>query len=360
MLRAFTIQNFKCFHDITVAPLAQVNLVVGRNNVGKTSFLEALFLHAGYFNVDLATRISAIRGVTRFKMTPEGIWGWLFRNRQLETTILLKGMGESGEETTLALSLARTSRKEVSADTDELGRVAAKQETTTSPEGMRALLYQYDSNGDKRPPLRGFIDPQGKIVNQADPGHDVAAHYLGSRSRYNEEDAQFFGQLVQKKQKQKVLDVVQRLGPDMGPAISDIGVTPDGFFLSVDLPELPELLPVPYAGEGLAKFTSFVVRILTLERGLVLVDEIENGFHHTAMLKVWESIGALLREHPAIQMVATTHSYECLKAAHEAFEGADEDAFRVFRFERRQDEINAKAIDRRSREILFESGMEIR
>ena len=44
MYTSFTIENFRCFENLTVGPLARVNLIAGQNNVGKTALLEALWL----------------------------------------------------------------------------------------------------------------------------------------------------------------------------------------------------------------------------------------------------------------------------------------------------------------------------
>ncbi len=44
MLRDVTIKNYRCFEDFTIDGLSQVNLIVGSNQVGKTSLLEAIYL----------------------------------------------------------------------------------------------------------------------------------------------------------------------------------------------------------------------------------------------------------------------------------------------------------------------------
>ena len=44
MLRDLTIQNYRCFRDFQIDGLAPVNLIVGMNNSGKTSLLEAIYL----------------------------------------------------------------------------------------------------------------------------------------------------------------------------------------------------------------------------------------------------------------------------------------------------------------------------
>ena len=44
MLRDLTIKNYRAFKDFSIDGLARVNLIVGKNNAGKTSFLEAVYL----------------------------------------------------------------------------------------------------------------------------------------------------------------------------------------------------------------------------------------------------------------------------------------------------------------------------
>ena len=42
MLTSLEIENFKCFRQLKIEPLAKVNLFVGTSNSGKTSVLEAV------------------------------------------------------------------------------------------------------------------------------------------------------------------------------------------------------------------------------------------------------------------------------------------------------------------------------
>lgn len=46
MLPSLYIQGFRCFRELTVERLGRVNLIVGKNNVGKTTLLDALRIHA--------------------------------------------------------------------------------------------------------------------------------------------------------------------------------------------------------------------------------------------------------------------------------------------------------------------------
>ena len=45
MFQSFTVKNYRCFTDLTIEPCARINLIAGKNNVGKTALLEALAIH---------------------------------------------------------------------------------------------------------------------------------------------------------------------------------------------------------------------------------------------------------------------------------------------------------------------------
>ena len=69
MYTSFSIKNFRCFENMTIEPLARVNLICGENNTGKTALLEALWLHSGpnapeidYKDVKLMQRFLSERG----------------------------------------------------------------------------------------------------------------------------------------------------------------------------------------------------------------------------------------------------------------------------------------------------------
>ncbi len=55
---------------------------------------------------------------------------------------------------------------------------------------------------------------------------------------------------------------------------------------------LGRLLPVRLMGDGMSRIFSIALAIASAPGGIVLVDEIENGIHHSVMEKVWKAIGA--------------------------------------------------------------------
>ena len=84
---------------------------------------------------------------------------------------------------------------------------------------------------------------------------------------------------------------------------------------------LPELVPLQVMGEGMTRIARAILAISVAPKGIVLIDEIENGLHHSILPKVWEAIEKAARQFDT-QIFATTHSFECMEAAHHALDAA--------------------------------------
>jgi AAA15 family ATPase/GTPase len=112
-------------------------------------------------------------------------------------------------------------------------------------------------------------------------------------------------------------------------------------------------------GEGMARLASLVLAIGNAQGGVVLVDEIENGLHHSILPQVWQAIDKVSRQF-ATQVFATTHSLECITAAHQAFSESEHYAFRLHRLERVQDTIRAITYDQEALAAAIDTGLEVR
>ena len=77
---------------------------------------------------------------------------------------------------------------------------------------------------------------------------------------------------------------------------------------------LNELLPLSQMGEGLTRVARLILAVAEARDSLVLVDEFENGIHYSLLEHVWSAVDEAARAYGA-QVFATTHSYECLRAA---------------------------------------------
>jgi AAA15 family ATPase/GTPase len=109
----------------------------------------------------------------------------------------------------------------------------------------------------------------------------------------------------------------------------------------------------------MVRILSIVLEIVRASHGVVLIDEIENGLHHSVMVNVWEAIAFAARQ-SNVQLFATTHSWELIQAAHQAFETSELYDFRLHRLDRINGEIRAVTFDQETLATAVEMNLEVR
>ena len=82
--------------------------------------------------------------------------------------------------------------------------------------------------------------------------------------------------------------------------------------------------PLADSGGGAIRLLRLYLSFFAARKGLVLVDEVENGIHYSVMTTLWDRARRWMHEWD-VQFVASTHSAECIDAAMEAFADKPED-----------------------------------
>lgn len=375
MFRSFTAKRFRGIPDLTIGtaatPLARVNLIGGRNNVGKTAMLEAIFLHLGPDNPSLSLVVNAIRGLERFSLDAAEMWGWLFQNAVTESPIELTSVDEFGIQRKLQMTFVDSKAiaalvpsthsngtASVSAiaqpTTYTLTNVPGASLSTALVSSELQLAYMY---GDRQQVIsKAQITSVGTKIERSSIEHGRLGIFLGSRARSLTEDAERFSKLEQVGAETPVLNALKVLDSRINRlALSVIGGTS---IIHCDI-SIGRLIPVMYLGEGAARLLSIVLAIGTARDGVVLIDEIENGFHYSILKEVWNVIAHAARENN-VQVFATTHSWECIDAAHQAFGQGENYDFALHRLDRIDGEIRAITYDREALSAATKHVLEVR
>jgi len=202
-----------------------------------------------------------------------------------------------------------------------------------------------------------ILDAKGIRSAPIPPPPPFPAIFLPARGRIpRAEDASRFGKLELIGQQDLVLKALQVIEPRLRRlAVVVVGEVP---VIHGDI-GLGRLMPLPLMGEGMARLTSLVLAIANTPKGVVLVDEIENGLHHSVLPKVWRAVGETARAFNT-QVFATTHSFECIVAAHRAFSEGEGYDFRLHRLEQVDDFIRVVTYDQETVDAAIEMGLEVR
>ena len=156
--------------------------------------------------------------------------------------------------------------------------------------------------------------------------------FLSSRAGSTNEDAMRLGNLRKRRQGGLLVEALKIVEPRL-QSLEDNSASGSPMIWG-DI-GLEELVPLPVMGEGMTRIARLVLAISSAKNGVILVDEIENGIHHSVMEKAWQAVYAVAQKFNT-QIIATTHSYECLEAAKKSLSAED---IRVHRLERVGTEI---------------------
>ncbi|MDI9333046.1 MAG: AAA family ATPase [Cytophagales bacterium] len=119
-----------------------------------------------------------------------------------------------------------------------------------------------------------------------------------------------------------------------------------------------ELIPISELGQGFNRLAYLYAGLLGKDAQIALIDEIENGIHYSALPILWQGIANIARELD-IQIFATTHSKECIRAASDAFKDSPDD-FQVIRLVRTDNNVEAQIIPAEYVEATLEMRGELR
>lgn len=364
MYKSFKIQNFRCFSDLTFEPLEQVNLIAGKNNIGKTALLEALWLHHGYQNPELGIRVDIFRGLAAFKdyeiMSP------LFREFDQRENIVLASADTQDRKAKLTISRKESptitvpvdlekykERREITLSSNNSERAVSESTAISKPE----VRFEYVTKRAKTIKSRAYFEKGDLHFEQAARLDETIGIYLVSSQIENPNTlAERFGNLQVSKAEDEIIQILRIIEPDLNKLIVRfVGGIP---IIYGDI-GMKKMLPMPLMGDGMGRLLRIALAITDAAKGIVLIDEIENGLHYAVMKNVWKAIAQLARKYSS-QVFATTHSRECIKAAHEAFAEEEKYDFLLHRLERVKGEISDIVYDKEALESALKAKFELR
>jgi hypothetical protein len=99
------------------------------------------------------------------------------------------------------------------------------------------------------------------------------------------------------------------------PSIDRVAISGSGDTVSAQVLLRGANAPVPLGslGEGVSRILTLALHLVATQGGFLLIDEIENGLHWSVLPKVWRFLVATAQALD-VQVIATTHSKDCLEA----------------------------------------------
>ncbi|MDE6592035.1 MAG: AAA family ATPase [Oscillospiraceae bacterium] len=358
MIEKIKISNFKIFKSLTLDDLHQITLISGKNNVGKSTLLEAIFFSNDYFNSESFIKINNIRVAANTLRTD--IWK-SFINVYSEISSFEIEKVENGIKKNISVELSNNRNITAHSPLDSTNFVEAQVSEKTNDNRIITHQLSISASDEKnKDTLQYFVKFDGQIqtVSNSSPDNPLRnctyTSFISSKSMNWPLLAEMLGRLDMEGKINDVVKALQILDPEI------IGIK---IFVQNSVIRLyasmnnGRSMPIDHMGDGICKLIAICVLILSNPNSLILVDEMENGFHYSAHKKIWEAVYEAAKI-SNVQVIATTHSYECIKGASEAMD--ENEDFGYIRLDNVSDNIVAKSMSSKQLKIAIESNLEVR
>ena len=302
MLESVLIQSFKGFKNTRISPFRKVNLIIGGQNVGKTSVLEAVQICLGGSEA------------TAFRQN-EGNDAQRFSTSVMANAGLTLYAKYSDQEFVL------TRRDSLDADVSAFA-TSSRFFLRSSSGGSFGTSYRFSND---------------RARDGSTPRCVAIPLFLPAQMHL----VMLFGQVILTRKKRELTELLKKVEPRL---ISLDAIAPDGEQrVYAELEGVQQALPLTQMGHGFSRLVHLFSEMLVSDAQLALIDEVENGIHYSALPTLFQGIKAVAQERQ-VQSLITTHSWDCLRAACEVFEDSP-DMFQVIRLERDGDSVKAVCID---------------
>jgi AAA15 family ATPase/GTPase len=306
MLKSLKIENFRCFEEFKLSQLGRVNLLVGKNNSGKTSILEAIHILEA---VDISP-----------------FWEAIERRKEYLDNSKESSNLSSISHFCFGHDITRINDVTISDNTDDTVRsfrlhFSNEYYTRGTPEERVILSWDFSSTGNSDKIVGMSLEDsfsnsfiQNFRHNDIHEGMKKKSIFIALSSSQLEILVESFNEIVLTPQEEILYDALRFIEPGIQRIASSaiLGSGKEqrgGFVVAID----GKRIPIGSMGDGIWRMLEITLAMVNIPGGTLLIDEIDTGLHFSVMLDLWRLIFRTA-EKLDIQVFATTHSSDCWKS----------------------------------------------
>lgn len=357
MYKSVRIEGLRGIKYIEIKDFQNINLFVGKNNCGKTTLLESVFLLTGASNPQLPLNINAFR---QYHIVNESTFRTFFNNFDVDSNIKIFGeLVKPEEKRDLVIKPDRSTITIIDKDTAEKESIEPRLGDTGISRPINGLVLEFTSRqiGRKDITVNTHVTVKGTNVEVKLPDkyqEQLKGVFL-SGSGVAQDLKKRFDNILIKKQITRIVDSLKKIEPSLeGLSIDSTGT----IFCDIGL---KRLIPIQMAGNGMFKLLSILLAIANFENGYIFIDEIENGFHYASQEIMWNAVFQFAKDFN-VQIFASSHSYDCVNALASAYSKYAKNKLQImlYRIEKRGEELHATSYDYKTLKESLISGWEVR
>lgn len=365
MLKNLHIKNFRCFENLKIESLGRVNLIVGKNNSGKSSLLKAI--HVLQSNglsliedlIDHQIRRNEVSYIDFLNHAANFFYKYRLPTQENETYV-----GNKEKEKYIEIVTAyETEDEEDGKEGTIVKRKITPISSTIELKGSQEISIAIYSSNNKYPlpvDFRRFRSVTDSRYFQEKPNSSyVPSNLVDPNQLASLWDTIIFTPFEE--QTKEALSLIQEDILDV--AFIDSKSLKIGRVAVLKVSGFNQPIPIKNMGEGMTRLLQIFLHAFQAKDGVLLIDEFENGLHYSIQQEIWDKLFKLATELD-IQIFATTHSEDTIKSFCKASLNSEEEG-RLISLGRStrtstKGQIKATIFDETELEVISNTGMDVR
>jgi hypothetical protein len=329
VLRRLKIENFRALRHFGMSGLGRVNLLVGTNNCGKTSVLEAIHILTEEGPEPLWASLGRRGEYADGVRALEGDVAHLVHGRVLQPGVAFSIEGANATNRRNLVAALVASRDEIHSDLID-------EDLDSESQTLFELRWQRDgadSNVVSFPLSRRKTIPF-RVRGRAGESEPTPVNFITTDGLSRDEVVDLFSETALTSDEDTVLEALRTIEPTIERIASIVGrhgrsstETRGGLAAMVG----GQRIPIGSMGDGIWHLLGISLALVRARGGILLVDEIDTGLHYTGLEKMWRLVFETAKRLDT-QVFATTHSRDCYEAL-AAVTQADRDEISLQRIE---------------------------
>lgn len=371
-----SISGFRGIEALTIDRLGRVTLLTGRNGVGKTTVLEAVRVFASRGGHTELSDVLMNRGEHSLITDDDGD-----RIAVPNVSALFFGRRIAGNGISIGSpSLSDNVKIQEIDPTEEQLSLFSRFVPKSGGNGTTRVLAS--THGKKQQILPLFFSQQGSAsrrqyvrhpyalrgvprvaLGDIDPTSEIGCVSLGPGLLSNYQIARFWDTIALTDEEQRAVEALRIV---LGDRVERVAIIAEddhfrrhGRSAIVRLRGEKRPVPLKSLGDGAVRLLSIALGLANSIDGFLVIDETENGIHHSIQREFWRMVLEAAHKNN-VQVLATTHSWDCVKGfAQAANELSDIDGTLV-RIEKTNREMWAVEYSEEDLVVVAEQGIEVR
>ena len=369
MIKSFHINNYRNIRDLSFKNLSRVNLFAGRNNTGKSTLLEAVYIFTTKANINNIYQLLEERGDNINQKTPNKCTfesnldslSSLFYNREVKynkSEIRFIATNENNENSSVALQIIAYNEKRNNLNQGIiLERIKLEEPKINNYHRVGFEIIINDIDYINFPIDQGNPYRYGVHSNIAIPQN---IQFFRTRNIDRDGNGKLWDNITLTDKEKSVIEALQIIEKST-ERINFVENENKERSAVIKLNGDENIYPLKSMGDGINRILSIILALVNSDGGYLLIDEFENGLHFSIQDKIWEIIFKLSQK-LNIQVFITTHSDDCIKSFSSVMSkmNCNDLCGKLFRLDEENGDIVHVDYDQNELKIAFENNIEVR